>query len=141
MRSDPGKIGRHFVVDPSVDFDFIGPVQLPDFVLICSASTFPLPGKRRSKYVVGSKMRPGRARPRGFDTPAGINSSISVRAVLAGRMCFLSDSDAPEFDCGAFGDVIGVDYIGRQPPVSGTSPEQSWDYQVFLKLPKYPEGL
>jgi hypothetical protein len=31
MHSDPGKeIGRSFFIDPSVDFDFVGPAQLPD---------------------------------------------------------------------------------------------------------------
>jgi hypothetical protein len=33
IHSDPRKeIGRHFVIDPSVDFDFVGPAQLPDLV-------------------------------------------------------------------------------------------------------------
>jgi hypothetical protein len=33
IRSDPGKeIGRRFVIEPSVNFDFVGPAQLPDLV-------------------------------------------------------------------------------------------------------------
>jgi hypothetical protein len=45
-------------------------------------------------------------------------------------------SDAPEFDSGAFGDVIGV--VLHRPPtsVNGTSPEQSWDYQARFEAPK-----
>jgi hypothetical protein len=27
-------------------------------------------------------------------------------------------------------------YIARQPPVNGTSPEQSWDYQARFEAPK-----